>query len=105
VDVEASFPADGEAPELVEQGEGLFDDVPHLADAFDSLRSASGDDRFGLAFAALGPERGAVIPLVGQHHAEAAAGPARNARDRWDTVQQCDALGDVRDVPAGSDDV
>ncbi|MBM7441278.1 hypothetical protein JOC24_004710 [Streptomyces sp. HB132] len=31
----AAFPVDGEALEGVEQGEGLPDDVPQLADALD----------------------------------------------------------------------
>ncbi|MFD5814090.1 hypothetical protein [Streptomyces sp. NPDC127038] len=31
----SAFPADGEALELVEQGEGLFDDVAEFAQAVD----------------------------------------------------------------------
>ncbi|WP_353962146.1 hypothetical protein [Streptomyces sp. NBC_01285] len=33
VEFGASFPSDGEAFEVVEQGEGLLDDVAELADA------------------------------------------------------------------------
>jgi hypothetical protein len=36
VDVESAFPAHGESAELVEQGEGLFDDVAQLAQALDA---------------------------------------------------------------------
>ncbi|GAA0476591.1 hypothetical protein Aca07nite_88180 [Actinoplanes capillaceus] len=35
MDVEAAFPAHGDLPELMEQGEGLFDDVAQLAQALD----------------------------------------------------------------------
>ncbi|SBU94678.1 hypothetical protein YUMDRAFT_05176 [Streptomyces sp. OspMP-M45] len=35
VEFGAAFPADGEALEVVEQGEGLLDDVSQLADALD----------------------------------------------------------------------
>ena len=35
MDVEASFPAHGQAAELVQQGEGLLHDVAQLAQAFD----------------------------------------------------------------------
>ncbi|WTL39432.1 hypothetical protein OG244_14960 [Streptomyces brevispora] len=35
----AAFPADGEAFEVVEQGEGLLDDVAELAKALDVRRS------------------------------------------------------------------
>jgi hypothetical protein len=36
VDVEVSFPARGQAAELVQQGEGLLDDVAQLAETFDA---------------------------------------------------------------------
>jgi len=45
VEVEASFPADGEPFELVEQGEGLLDDVAEFAQAVDVGVAASGDDQ------------------------------------------------------------
>jgi len=44
VGVETPFPADGESFELVEQGEGLLDDVAELAQAVDVGVAASGDD-------------------------------------------------------------
>ena len=52
VDVESAFPAHGESAELVEQGEGLFDDVAQLAEAFDAGGPGLGNDRLGAAFAA-----------------------------------------------------
>ncbi len=42
-----AFPAHGEAAELVQQGEGLFDDVAQLAQAFDAGGLTLRDDRFG----------------------------------------------------------
>jgi hypothetical protein len=48
VDVEAAFPAHGEAAELVQQGEGLFDDAAQFAEAFDATVWVS-DDRLGAA--------------------------------------------------------
>jgi hypothetical protein len=45
VEFGSSFPADGEAFELVEQGEGLLDDVAEFAQALDvrgALREMTG---------------------------------------------------------------
>ncbi|GAA4152277.1 hypothetical protein GCM10022285_64500 [Streptomyces tunisiensis] len=41
----AAFPADGEAFELVEEGEGLLDDVAERAQAVDVRGALAGDDR------------------------------------------------------------
>ncbi|MFD7104148.1 hypothetical protein [Streptomyces celluloflavus] len=41
----AAFPADGQSIELVEQGEGLLDDVPERAESFDVRGALAGDDR------------------------------------------------------------
>ncbi|WP_215188391.1 hypothetical protein [Streptomyces sp. McG8] len=40
-----ALPADGEALELVEQGEGLLDDIAELAQALDVRGALAGDDR------------------------------------------------------------
>jgi hypothetical protein len=45
VEFGAAFPADGEAFELVEEGEGLLDDVAELAQALDVWGALAGDDR------------------------------------------------------------
>ena len=45
VEFGAAFPADGETFELVEQGEGLLDDVAELAQALDVRGTLAGDDR------------------------------------------------------------
>ncbi|TBO56567.1 hypothetical protein EYS09_27255 [Streptomyces kasugaensis] len=49
----AAFPADGQSIELVEQGEGLLDDVPERAESFDVRGALAGDDRQDPALAKL----------------------------------------------------
>jgi hypothetical protein len=65
VDVESAFPAHGEPAELVQQGEGLFDDVAQFAQAFDGGGLGLGNDRFGAALAAGLAKRRAAVGLVG----------------------------------------
>jgi hypothetical protein len=79
VDVQASFPTHGEPAELVQQGEGLFDDVAQLAQALDSGSLGLRDDRFRAAFAAGSSEGSAAVGLVGQQRREAAPPPRRPA--------------------------
>jgi len=100
VDVESAFPAHGEPAELVEQGEGLFDDVAQLAQALDAGGPRLGDDRLGAAFAAGKPERRTAVGLVGQQRGEAAPGAARPSGDRWVAVEQIKSAFDVGDVRA-----
>jgi len=64
VDVEAAFPAHGEAAELVQQGEGLLDDVAQLSEPFDPGGLGLGDDRFGAPVAAGLAERFAAVGLM-----------------------------------------
>lgn len=45
MEFKASFPSHGEAFELVEQGEGLLDDVADLAQALDVRGALARDDR------------------------------------------------------------
>ena len=70
-----AFPTDGQAAELVEQGDALFHDVTWFAQALDVLASALRDDRLDPSLTALGPEAGAVVALVREQNREAAAGP------------------------------
>ena len=81
MDVESAFPSDGEAAELVEQGEGLFDDVSEFAEALDPGGVGFGDDRFGAALAAGLAKRRTAVGLIGQQGGEAAPGTAWPARD------------------------
>lgn len=63
VDAEVSFPAHGQSADLVQQGEGLLDDVAQLARAFDTAGLGLRDDRFGATFAAGPAERCAAVGL------------------------------------------
>ncbi|GHE38550.1 hypothetical protein GCM10017778_22320 [Streptomyces vinaceus] len=78
--VEAAFPADGEAFELVELGEGLLDDVAELAEADDVGLAAAGDDGQDPAFAQLAAVGVAVVALVAEQGVGAFAGAADNGR-------------------------
>jgi hypothetical protein len=51
VEFESSFPSDSEAFELVEQGEGLLDDIAELAQPLDVRGAPAGDHRHDPAFA------------------------------------------------------
>jgi hypothetical protein len=66
VEFGAAFPADGESFELVEQGEGLLDDVAELAHVFDVRAALAGDDGQDPAFAQLIAVRVGVVALVAE---------------------------------------
>jgi hypothetical protein len=100
VDVEASFPTDSQPAELVQQGEGLLDDVAQLAEAFDTAGLGFRDDRFGATVAARLPERCAAVSLVGQQRVEASSWPASASGDRRIAVEQVEGSADVGDVRA-----
>ncbi len=103
--VEAAFPPDGQAAELVQQGEGLLDDVAQLAETFDAGGFAFWDDRLGAAFAA-GPAEGvAVVSLVREHGIEASSGPATRPGDRGRAVEQVDGSADVGHVRTAGEHV
>ena len=101
MDVEAAFPAGGQPAELVQQAEGLLDDVAQPAEALDVLAAAAGDDRLGPPVAAGFTEGVAVVAFVGQQHREATSWPAGPSGDGWDGVEQVDGLADVGHVRAG----
>lgn len=105
VEFEASFPADGEAFELVEKGEGLLDDVAELAQALDVRDALAGDHRHDPAFAQFTADGPGVVCLVAQHGAGAVAGMALAAGHWRDAVDEGEGLGDVVDVRRGGDDV
>src|SRR3954447_7530520 len=88
VDVEAPFPAHGEPAELVQQGEGLFDDVAQFAETLEVGSLRLGDDRLGAALAAGLAEGAAAVSLVGQQHVEPASWPAGTSGDRRVAVEQ-----------------
>lgn len=59
----SAFPADGEALELVEQGEGLLHDVSELAQALDVRGALAGNHRQDPALAQLLAVEVGVVPL------------------------------------------
>ena len=104
MEFEASFPADGEAFELVEQGEGLLDDVAEFAQALDVRGALAGDDRQDPALAQLLAVGVGIVALVAEQRIGAAAWPAGTPGHGRDAVDQGEGLGDVVDVRCGRDD-
>lgn len=100
----AAFPADGESFELVEQGEGLLDDVAELAHALDVRCALAGDDGQDPAFAQFIAVGVGVVALVPEQCLGTSAGAAGAARHWWDAVDQGEGLGDVVDVRRSRDD-
>ena len=103
--VEASFPADGQALEVVQEREGLLDDVADLAQVLDVRGALAGDHRQNAAALQLTPVGVAVVALVAQKCVGASARTARLPGDGRDSVDQCQGLGDVVDVGRGGDDL
>jgi len=104
VQVEASFPADGQAFELVEQGEGLLHDVAELAQALDVRAALAGDDRQDPALAQLPAVGVAVVALVAQQSIGACARTPHAAGHWRNAVDQGQRLSDVVDVGRSGDD-
>lgn len=100
MDVEASFPAHGEPAELVQQGEGLLDDISQPAQSLHACGLGLGDDRLGAALAAGLTEGFAAVGLVGQQRGEPAPWPALPPGDRRVAVEQVEGAPDVGDVRA-----
>lgn len=88
VDIVASFPADAEASEAVEPGNGALDDPAVNAQAGAVWDSTAGDHRFD----AQGPDQAAVLVVVVAAVAEQgvrpSAGSSDESRDRWDLREQ-----------------
>lgn len=81
----AAFPTDGEALELVTEGEGLLDDGAELAEALDVRAALAGDDRQDSALAQFAVGIG-VVALVSEEGL-GAAGSARAAGDGRDDTR------------------
>ena len=92
VGVQASFPADGQAADLVQPGPGLLDHVAQRAKAFDATPTALGNDRCDAPVAAGITHSGAVLARAGQQHGEASLGLAGPTGDRGYAVEQGDRL-------------
>lgn len=101
---QVTVPADGEAFELVEMCDGLFDYPPDGPEPDDLLAAALRDDRLDTFGAQPVAERLGVVAAVGQDHlgsATRAADPSGHGRYRFDKVLS--GL-DVGHIPCGGDD-
>lgn len=103
--VKASFPADGQALEVMQELESLLDDVAELAEVLDVRGALAGDHRQDAAPAQLAPVGVAVVALVAQKCVGAPAWTAWLPGDGWDAVDQGEGLSDVVDVGRGGDDL
>ncbi|WP_306324404.1 hypothetical protein [Streptomyces venezuelae] len=89
----ATFPAVGETSELVEEDEGLLDDVAELARALDARGAATGDDRQHPALSQFAAVRVGVVALATEQDfgtPPRAAGAIHHERD---AVDQGEGLG------------
>jgi len=102
VDVGAAFPAFGEAAELVEQGEGLFD---HPSDRLVVVAGpAPADQRADTTLSQQDAVLVMVVAAVGHDHVGFATRAPSAAADRGDRVDERDELGDVVAIAAGQRD-
>lgn len=79
VEFGSAFPADGQALELVQQGEGLFHDVAELAQALDARGAFAGDDPQDPATSQLMAHGLRVVGLVAEERVGASARAAGRA--------------------------
>lgn len=101
VDVVASFPADAQAAEAVEPGDGALDGVAEDTQAGAVWLAPSGDHGPDAALPGLAAVDVVVVAVGGQQSVRPPAGPADPARDGGDLVEQRLELGDVVAVAAG----
>ena len=101
MDFVAAVVADEQPFELVEPGEGAFDDPAVAAEAGAVAGAAAGDFGGDAAAAELAAVFVVVVAAVGAHPVGSSAGPADFAADGRDTVDERDQLGDVVAVAAG----
>ena len=101
MDVVAAVVADEESFELVEPGEGAFDDPAVAAQAGAVFGLAAGDLRCDPALAELAAVLVVVVAAVSRDSVGPAAWAADLAADRWYPVDERDQLGDVVAVAAG----
>lgn len=86
VDVGASFPSDGQAPVLVEQGEGLLDDPAAGGDLV--AGSAASDVAGDTSLPQFGIHTGIVVSFVRDQGGDPATGSARPPAQGSDPVEQ-----------------
>jgi len=101
VDFVAAVVADEESFEVVQPGEGPFDDPAHLAEAGAVLGLAAGDHRGDPSLADEPAVLVVVVATVGIHLLGPLPRTSGRALHRGDAVEQRDQLGDVVAVAAG----
>ena len=101
MDLVAAVVADEQPFELVQPGEGAFDDPAVAAEPGAVLGAAAGDLRGDAAAAELATVALVVVAAVGGHPVGPSAWPADLAAHRRHTVDERDQLGDVMAVAAG----
>jgi hypothetical protein len=101
VDLVAAVVADEEPFELVEPGEGAFDDPAVAAESGAVPAAASGDLRCDPAAAQLSPVGVVVVAAVGADPVRPSPRTADQAAHRRHTLEERDQLGDVVTVAAG----
>ena len=104
VDVGSAFPADAQASEAVQPGEGALDHPPVGAQSGAVTGAAAGDGRHDAAVADLVAVDVMVVAAVREQRVGPAAGAADPPPDRRDRVEQGQQLGDVVAVAAGQQD-
>ena len=97
----AAVVADEQSFELVEPGEGAFDDPAVAAEAGAVFGLAAGDLGFDPALAELAAVLVVVVAAVSGDPVRSAARAADLATDGWDPLDERDQLGDVVAVAAG----
>ena len=101
MDLVAAVVADEQALELVQPGEGAFDDPAVATEAGAVAGTAAGDLRGDAAAAEFAAVAGRVVAAVSSQPVGPPARPADFAADGRDTVEQRDQLGDIVAVAAG----
>lgn len=104
MDVVADLPADAQAAEPVQVGEGALYDPALGAQTGAVLGTAPGDHGLHAEVRDEAAVLVVVVAAVTQHHVRAAPGPAALAPHRRHGLQQRDQLGDVVAVTTGQGD-
>ncbi|MEV5487874.1 hypothetical protein AB0L47_07675 [Streptomyces bobili] len=92
----SAFPADGAAFDVVEEGEGLLNDVAELAQALAVRGALAGDDGQDLSFVQLAAVGVAVVALVAEEGFGPSVRSSGAAGDRRNAVDQVEGLDVLR---------
>ena len=101
MDLVTAVVADEQPFEVVQPGEGAFDDPAGAAEPSAVLGLPAGDLRLDPTPAQFATVLVVVVATVGHHPLGSSAWPADLAAHPWDALDQRDELGDVVAVTAG----